>query len=327
MRRYRSGSSYPSTAEELRASELMAARWYYSVELLPGVVATGQYPHDVPLLPRLALRRCDVAGASCLDVGTMEGVIPTLLAKRGAREVLAVDAANHALGKLAAVRHYHGVDFDYRSVGFMYDLDRTLGDRGFDLVNCSGLLYHVFSPLGLLGAVRPLVNRDGLVVISTYVTLDPDPVMEFNAGGRFWAEGNTFWILSVPLLDYLLRYMRLLPIDCLHLPTAALSAPWYERLGRNFDFEKDAAYVSVVCRAVDAVEADPWMQESMRTSWEWRGMVDWARAENRPRAEIGYRGDEAAGGLDLATAVRERPPVSTPASADDSHYLGLEATS
>ena len=79
IRRFRNGRRYPESPEELRASPLMAARWYYSVELLPGVVATGQYPHDVPHLPRLALRRCDVAGASCLDVGTMEGLVPTLL--------------------------------------------------------------------------------------------------------------------------------------------------------------------------------------------------------------------------------------------------------
>src|SRR5438046_8063622 len=150
-RRYRTGllrGGYPRTAAELSESELARSSWYYSIELLPGVVMPGRYP-EVPLLPRLLLRRCRMEGASCLDLGTMEGLIPTLLAKRGARAVLAVDHSNHALGKIDAVKHYHGVDFESRSVGLMYHLHEQLAPRGFDLVNCSGLLYHVLSPLSV----------------------------------------------------------------------------------------------------------------------------------------------------------------------------------
>lgn len=329
-RRYSTGRvrrAYPRSAEELRESDLLSAWWYYSIELLPGVMTRGQHPHERPMLPRQLLRRADVSGQRCLDVGPMEGLVPVLLAKRGAN-VSAVDFSNHCLGKLEAVKSYHGVDFEYESVGLMYDLGRRLASRGFDLINLSGLLYHVFSPLMLLGAVRPLLNRDGVMVVSTYVTLDPAPVMDFNAGGRMWAEGNTFWFPSVALLDYLLRYLRLLPIDCAFTPDSELRDAHHAKLGRNahIDFGKDSGYLSVACRAVDPLDSDPWMAESARSSWEYHGLVDWERADARPRSSIGYD-SEPAGGIELDRAVRERPATTGPAELGDSHVLTLSATS
>jgi hypothetical protein len=161
------------------------------------------------------------------------------------------------------------------------------------------------------------------------VTLDPLPVMDFNARGRMWMEGNTFWFPSVALLDYLLRYMRLLPIDCAFTPDSELRDERHERLGRNLDvdFSKESGYLSVACRAVDRIDADPWMAESARSSWEYHGLVDWRLADSRPASSIGYDAPDSEHGLDLDRAVRERPPVTGPAERDDSHMLALSATS
>jgi 2-polyprenyl-3-methyl-5-hydroxy-6-metoxy-1,4-benzoquinol methylase len=321
--RYRSGPlrhRYPRTPEELRASALARTWWYYSMELLPGEVVDGQYPPELPLLPRVMLRRCRVEGASCLDLGTVEGLIPVLLARRGARDVLAVDYSNHCVGKLAAVRHYHGVEFDYRTVGLMYRLHRQIRRRSFDLVNVSGLLYHVFSPLGVLGAVRPLVKRNGLVIVSTNVTLDPGYTMDFNAGGRLQREANTFWYPTVQLLDYMLRYMRLVPIDCLHLPHEL------SPLREDFVFDKRSGYVSVLCRAVDDPDPDDWMRESMATSWEHLEGSDWPRAGGAPESAIEYAGERDGGRIDLAAAVGATPPLARAESEADSHLLRLGAT-
>jgi len=328
IRRYTTGRlrrRYPDDPEELRASGLLRAWWYYGVELLPGVTTRGQYPPDMPMLPRVMLRRCDPAGMACLDLGTMEGVVPALLKKRRAGSVLAVDATNHCVGKMAAVRHYHGVDFEFRRVGLMYDLHEQLAGRSFDLVNCSGLLYHVFSPLTVLASLRALVKSGGLVIVSTNVTLDPEPVMDFNLAGRMHADGHTFWFPSVALLGYMLRYMRLVPIDCEFMPLGAWSRDGYAQLGRNTSFEKPSGYVSVACRAVDSVEMDDWMTDSVRASLEYHGLTDWRLADSQPRSTIRYRGAAEAKDFDLEEAVRERPPVMPPAETRDSHVLMLDA--
>jgi 2-polyprenyl-3-methyl-5-hydroxy-6-metoxy-1,4-benzoquinol methylase len=317
--------SFPDDPDELRANELLRAWWYYAVELLPGVVTTGLYPVDMPMLPRLLLRRCEVGGMSCLDMGTMEALVPVLLKKRGARSVLGIDATNDCVGKLAAVSHYHDVDFEFLRVGLMYDLHKQLAGRSFDLVNCSGLLYHVFSPLAVLASVRPLVKRGGLVVVSTNVTLDPEPVMDFNARGRMHADGATFWFASVALLDYMLRYLRLIPIDCEFMPLTAWTGEGYAGLRRNLDFEKPSGYLSVACRAVDSVETDAWMRDSERTSIEYQGLTDWRLADSQPGSDIGYSGDQD--GFDLERAVHDRQPIMPPAERDDTHMLALDASS
>jgi 2-polyprenyl-3-methyl-5-hydroxy-6-metoxy-1,4-benzoquinol methylase len=319
-RRYRTGllrGGYPTTADELATSPLVQDSWYYAIELLPGVVTPGRYP-DVPLLPRLILRRCRLEGSSCLDIGTMEGLIPTLCAKRGAREVLAVDHSNHALGKIDAVKHYHGVDFEYRSVGLMYHLHEQLAPRGFDLVNCSGLLYHVLSPLSVLASVRPLVRRGGIMIVSTNVTLEREPVMRFNVAGQMQREANTFWYPTAGLLDYLLRYMRLQPIDCMFLPHA--------QLGHDYAFDIPSGYASVACRAVDRIEGDPWMMSAM-SSWDYLGLSDWGLAESQDESGIVYDAPDGSGPIDIPEHIERTAPVTHPAAEDDSHYLGLSARS
>jgi SAM-dependent methyltransferase len=314
------GGTYPTSAEAVRASALADAWWYYSVELVPGVITKGQYAPDLPMLPRLMLRRCAVNGMSCLDIGSMEGLVPVLLKRRGARDVLAVDYANHSLAKLLAVQHYHGVDFGFRKVGLMYRLYEQIGPRGFDLINLSGLLYHVFSPLTLLAAARPLLKRGGLMVVSVPLTLDPGYVMDFNAGGRLQSEANTFWYPSARLFDYLLRYMRLEPIDLVFMPHAADAAHGAR--------EKPSGYTSIVCRAVDSADVDDWMRDSASTSWEYRDLSDWGMADRQPVSSIAYhRPDGGNGPIDLEHEVSTTTPVLPPAEVDDSHALRLDAIS
>lgn len=318
---------YPSDAAELAASELFKQWWYYSIELLPGVVTEGIYQPELPMLPRMMLRRADLQGMSCLDMGSMEGLIPVLMRRGGASEVLAVDAVAHCQDKLEAVQHYYGADFEFKSVGLMYDLQRKLGGRGFDLVNCSGLLYHVFSPLMVLCGVRPLVRRGGLMIVSTNVTLVDGYQMEFNDAGRLQAEPNTFWYLSIKLFDYLLRYLRLAPLECLFVPHEAV------RAGRGYVFDKPSGYLSVLCRAVDeplAAPEDEWMRESARTSWEYLWLPDWelaarqtpssVRTKQEPDRRFFRRDLEC---LDLWEAVNAAGPLKTVTDPSDSHVLRL----
>src|SRR5436190_21309625 len=153
------------------------------------------------MLPRMLTRNVAVGGMECLDVGTMEGLIPTLLRRRGAGRVLAIDAVPHCERKLQAVASAYGVTFEFRTVGLMYDMHRKLADRGgFDFINFSGVNYHVFSPMHCIAGLRPLLRRNGLMVIGTNVVNRGGYSMEFNDRGRLQAEANTFWYHSVPMM-------------------------------------------------------------------------------------------------------------------------------
>ena len=258
--------------------------WYYGAELEPGVTLPGSYPEDFPFAPRVLLRNCDLTGMDCVDLGAMEGVTPVLMCRKGARKVVATDANYDNYEKLVALKQAYGVDFDFRQVGLMYDLSSKLkGYGGFDLVSFAGVLYHVFSPMHALAGVRPLIRKNGLFIISTNVVPRDDSTVDFNAAGRLQTEANTFWYLSIPVFEYLLRYFKLAPIDCLFVPHTST------RL-QNEDVE--SGLLTVVCRAVDEATSagDEWARDSIKYSWEYKGLCDLEMLESQPVSSIRYNG-------------------------------------
>jgi 2-polyprenyl-3-methyl-5-hydroxy-6-metoxy-1,4-benzoquinol methylase len=324
-----SRNRFPETAGDLAESDLFTKWWYYSVELLPGYITKGQYPDEFPLLPRMLLRNCDLRGATCLDLGSMEGLIPVLMCRQGAKTVVATDAVDHCHDKMAALRHYYRAEFSFQKVGLMYDLTsklRKANSASFDVINLSGLLYHVYSPLMVLAGVRPLLKRNGLIIVSTNVVVDESTAMHLNDGGRFQDETNTFWYLSIRALDYLLRYLRLAPIDCLYLPHRNIKSTV------RYVSELQSGYCSIVCRAQDDVlstKDDAWMRKSARVSWEYTGLTEWSFADRQKRTEIAYSGAVAKSlfrgdlnAIDLSRAVAVNV-VARAEQASDAHVLKL----
>lgn len=298
--------------------------WYYSVELAPGLTAKGIYPDDLPMLPRLLMRGAGLQGMDCLDLGSMEGLIPTLMKRGGARRVVAADAVDHCVAKMEAVKEAYGVSFDYARVGLMYDLSKKLASAGgFDLINVSGLLYHVFSPMHVIASVRPLLKKSGLMVVSTAVVNRDDYTMEYNAKGRLQSETNTFWYPSIPTMEEFIRYFRMTPIDSLYFrfseqhPTTRLEG-------------LETGYLSVVCRAVDDdSHSDAWAALSRRQSWEFRALCDRAMMDAQPRSTISYASERSGQmdqpeSLNLYSAAQDPMRSVGPAcSPSDGHVLRL----
>src|SRR5512145_2260297 len=96
------------TLSPARQAELLAQDWYYVAELAPGIWTPGK-GHPNIIATRELLRRTDVAGTRCLDVGTVEGLVPILLAHRGAAEVVGIDVRDRG-HKVDALKAVHGVD-------------------------------------------------------------------------------------------------------------------------------------------------------------------------------------------------------------------------
>lgn len=323
-------STFPTTPEELAKHPLSFSTWYYSVELLPGVEFQGAYPPSLPMLPRHMMRHVDPAGMECLDIGTMEGLVPVLLARRGAKRVLAVDASEHVVDRLAAVCHYHDVDVEFQSVGLLYDLHRKLAGQRFDFINLSGVLYHVFSPLMVLAAVRPLLKPGGIIEVSTNITYQDSFSAEWNDAGRLQREANTFWYPSIPTLDYMLRMLKLAPIDCLHVEHEQTELTHVQVDGLR------TGYVSILCRAEESVVAtsdDEWMRDVERMSWEHQGLTDWKTASMGLGSEIRHvRGDNELVDrtntqvpcIDVWASVQRQPSLPAAEHPRDSHLLRLE---
>lgn len=326
---YFSRQSFPNAAEDLAKSDVFTGWWYYSVELMPGLITQGQYPDSFPMLSRILLRNCDLRGTTCLDVGSMEGLIPVMMCRQGAKTVLATDAISHCREKMAALRHYYQATFEFQQIGLMYDLTnrlRKLGTPSFDVINLSGVLYHVFSPLMVLAGVRALLKKNGLMIVSTNVVIDDAFTMQFNNAGRLQEEINTFWYMSVPALDYLLRYLKLAPIDCLYIPHRDIKS------SVRYVTNVESGYLSVVCRAKDDVlpsREDDWMRKSAQQSWEYSGLIDSDFCNRQAVTQVSYSATiendllrDDTGTIDLLRALPSRT-IHEAEKASDAHVLRL----
>lgn len=292
--------------------------WYYSAEIAPGVIKRGQYEDTLPMLPRMMLRHADVNGAHCLDVGTMEGLVPIVLTKRGAACV-ATDYSTHCEAKRDALGAAHGVEYDFREMPLAYHANKYFQSSSFDLINLSGLLYHVVSPLMVLMGIRPLLKRNGLLIVSTNVIAAPGMFAEFNALGRMQGEANTFWYPTIALLAYWLQLLRLAPVDAAFMPHAAVGKVTLGGDAHRYVFDKPSGYLSVVCRAVDSVPEDGWSAACRTHSVELQRLVDWPRVAAQPVSAITYAQERAEPWAEMATVLKAR-------DHHDSHLLMLEDT-
>lgn len=300
--------------------------WYYSVELAPGIITKGMDAPEGPMLPRMMVRNCNLQGMECLDIGSMEGLIPAMMVRKGAKSVLATDALPHCEKKMNVLRKVYNVDFDFQEIGLLYDLSTKLQDHGgFDFINLSGVLYHVFSPMHVLAGIRPLLKKNGLIVISTNVLNREGHTLEFNKAGRLQQEANTFWYHSVPMLEELIRFFKLVPIDFLFSPHTPVN-PYAYVPGL------ESGYMSVVCRAVEGPEIenrDPWAARARMASWEYLSLCNGAMMAAQPTSAITYDGDEAlkaddTTGLHLMDHINDpRRIVATVSDPKNSQFLHL----
>jgi hypothetical protein len=123
---------------------------------------------------------------------------------------------------------------------------RSISDR-YEVVVLSGILYHVFSPFHLLGYARSLTRLGGLVIIETAAILNKNYAMNYNFQGDRYVYHTWWdtWFMSVPLLDHLLRFCRLAPLDCIFFRGGPRPLP-----------RQDVIRIGIACRATDKILAD-----------------------------------------------------------------------
>jgi SAM-dependent methyltransferase len=298
---------FPSSREELLASPLYNQYWYYNIELMPELLTKGAGHLNLGLTRKL-LKGCEVQGRRCLDIGAMECAVPILLSRRKAEHVVGVDIASFD-AKVDAVRHYTGAKFDYHSGlthGNTLSFLKNKHDLNFDLVVLSGVLYHCFGPLHTLAMARSLVRTGGIMIVELFSVIDEQFGMFFNKGGMFTPDPSSYFLISVPLLDYVLRYFKLAPLDCVH--------GQHSTVGGRYK----CARVAVVCRAqndVLATAGDTWMSEATKIV-DYLTLFDWSVVDKSAADPVTYQKTAAAtvfrkdtGTCDLYETVLKSAPM------------------
>ncbi len=290
--------------------------WYSTIELAPGIFSPGL---NIPSVAstRTALKAIPLDGLKCLDVGTVEGVVPVLMTRRGAQDVVAYDRIDWSR-KVDFVKMCYGADYRYITGMNYADFQAKalrLDVHPFDLIVFSGVLYHMFDPLGGLLRTRSMVRQGGLVIIETSALANDVMAIFFNAEAWIIPPPNYF-VPSVACLEYLLRLCRLEPLDVIHA-------------GRSGGtHHPDHTRVCVVCRAVNTQLVFKSGQWDNHLITDYRDYLNWQdTATDEPPVPFSTFGNSLKhrqdGSLDLlASVIAANPYVATPREA----VLHLEDT-
>ena len=299
---------------------ILSQHWYYSVELKPGLYTQGD-EHANVICTRQLLARVSPTGLDVCDIGTMEGMIPVLLKRRGARLVVALDAMDHT-EKVRLVQLCTDEKFEYLPRTPLFRVKETLSERarlssyysndwgqtkfqrGFDIVVVSGVLDHVFSPLHLIGLARTLLKPGGLLILETAASCQDGYAQNwvFQGSGKWiYPGGSNTWFPTLRLLDHFLRFMKLKPVDCVHGPI------W-----------DDVLRVGVTAVAVDdplaLKDESEWFIPTATNTIEYDEVVDseWSRSSpvriQYAPGDCVYHAD-LAGAVNLHLTVKERPAL------------------
>jgi SAM-dependent methyltransferase len=162
--------------------------WTYDIPLAPGVWTRGNEGIPHTRLRRLVQVVADLAGKPLadlrvLDLGCLEGIMAMELASHGARAV-GVEIREAHVTKARFCKDA----LDLPRVEFRQDDARNVSEASygrFDVVLCSGLLYHLpaADAASLLERLAGMAER--LLVIDTHVALRPRQ--------RFVFQGEEYW--------------------------------------------------------------------------------------------------------------------------------------
>lgn len=262
--RYFHRDNLPPVDEIYSQAELDVTPWYYSMEMEPGKLTLGQTFPNIGLT-RTLLQRADLNDQNCLDIGTMEGLVPILMRRRGARNVTAYDRPSALTSRIASVKKRFDVDFDFVSGFPLAGLPANVGHQTFDVVVMSGVLYHLFSPLAGLAIARGLLRNGGLMIVETAAIIADEPAMYWNSASRF--KGESYFYPSVACLDYFARFLHMEVVDCAYLEWGTIDGL---RIAR----------VAFTCRAVADIPGDPddiFIKGTFHTEVDVAEHLDWKR--------------------------------------------------
>ncbi len=175
-----------STADLLR--QVRERPWFYEFDLPDGTTTRSYLPDGVARIhtTRLAMlwqALAPVAAVgwdrlSVVDVACHQGYFATHVARKGCREVVAVDARSEHVADTMLMAGVYGLS-NLRAVEGDIATLQAAALGTFDVTLMLGLLYHVENPVGALRLARAITRR--ACVIETQVTPNMTGIVDWGA--------------------------------------------------------------------------------------------------------------------------------------------------
>lgn len=144
----------------------------------------------------------DLTGTRVLDVGSNAGYDAFRFAVRGATVTACEPFAFHEQAAFLESLYETGVDL--RRLGWDELRAQTFGR--YDIVHCSGVLYHELHPMALLQRLASLVNDDGRLLLGSMILDSPElsECMRF-VPGSYFGDPTWWWVPGRLALRWMLE--------------------------------------------------------------------------------------------------------------------------
>ena len=222
-----SSSEFSSLSRDQLLDKAASMRWFHAIDFgdfqSVGRLQQGQRQNIILFPVFEILKGVHVKGMDCLDVGSACGLISFGLRSLGAKRMAAADSVEFRTLRLANellranVEYYPGIRADC--------ISDTFPDQHFDLVVCTGVLDHMFNPMGAIAEARLLLKKNGLFVVET--AYDPgrkDSAIELNSESEEpCKDAYTYWNISEAAVAGMLKLCGFNILRCVKL-----KSPWAE---------------------------------------------------------------------------------------------------
>jgi 2-polyprenyl-3-methyl-5-hydroxy-6-metoxy-1,4-benzoquinol methylase len=149
------------------------------------------------------LQSLDLRGMRCIDIGAGSGLVALGMKKLGAAYVAAADMQRWEAFDIA--QEASGEEVDYRIVGV--EKLHTVADwqKSFDVVVCSGLMYHMWSPFDIVMAARRLIKFDGIFILQSLTYNGDYADMRVNTLKNFNGDPTTFVVPAAAVMSHMMK--------------------------------------------------------------------------------------------------------------------------
>ncbi len=176
--------------------------WYHSFHLADWLKIEGSHDGDSVLasLDRLGFPQ-DFSDKTVLDIGCNAGYYSFVAKTRGAKRVVGVELDPHYVQQAQYLSNVLGLDVEFINEDG-HNVDASPGT--FDIVICTGLMYHIADPTNLLSKLSALCT-DTILIESEFLL---DPALTSMARfieGAYMDDPTNWWIYGPQCLEGMVR--------------------------------------------------------------------------------------------------------------------------